>query len=173
MRAIHVSVCELRQFAALWGMVTIGTAPIQLLHYYYYYYYYYYLFFFLLLILSSSSLSLFYYYYYYYYYYHYSSAHGLLRDLKQSINQSNPWAAGFKAFIPAALWIDLYWGGWVGGWVDQDKRKTQSLLGVCYSVGGGGDISKKMQQLFHDQMTPLGWVKWGLLSSLLFSLLLF
>ena len=34
MRAIHVSwVCVLRQFAALWAMVTMGTAPVKVLHY--------------------------------------------------------------------------------------------------------------------------------------------
>ena len=35
-------VCVLRQFAALWAMVNIGTAPIKVLNCYYYYYYYYY-----------------------------------------------------------------------------------------------------------------------------------
>ena len=31
--------CVLRQFAALCAMVTMGTAPIKVLHYYYYDYY--------------------------------------------------------------------------------------------------------------------------------------
>ena len=36
-------VCMLRQFTVLWAMMTMGTAPIEvLLHYYYYYYHYYY-----------------------------------------------------------------------------------------------------------------------------------
>ena len=34
----------LRQFAALRAMVTMGIAPIKVLHYYYYYYYYYYIY---------------------------------------------------------------------------------------------------------------------------------